>query len=105
VSPDSILFPGKKVLQFFRPWRGVGLALLLLGAASTATAGSDKPNILFLPHVPCYATQKWFDLYPEERLQLPPVLRGDRRDTPRFSWYLHWSLPEPRLDYLRRKNY
>ena len=58
----------------------------------------------FLPHVPCYATQKWFDLYPEESLQLPPILRNDRRDTPRFSWYMHWSLPEPRLDYLQEAN-
>jgi arylsulfatase A-like enzyme len=55
----------------------------------------------FLPHVPCYATQKWFDLYPEETLQLPPYLKGDRKDTPRFSWYMHWKLPEPRLDYLQ----
>ena len=54
----------------------------------------------FLPHVPCYATQKWFDLYPEETLQLPPYLAGDRDDTPRFSWYLHWKLPEPRLKFL-----
>ncbi len=52
------------------------------------------------PHVPCYASQHWFDLYPEETLQLPPVLRGDREDTPRASWHLHWKLPEPRLDYL-----
>lgn len=55
----------------------------------------------FLPHVPCYATQKWFDLYPEESLQLPLIRRGDRDDTPRFSWYLHWKLPEPRLKYLQ----
>ena len=54
----------------------------------------------FLPHVPCYATQKWFDLYPEESLQLPPFLSGDRDDTPRYSWYLHWKLPEPRHDFL-----
>ena len=54
----------------------------------------------FLPHVPCYATQKWFDLYPEESLSLPPFLRNDRDDTPRFSWYLHWKLPEPRLKFL-----
>lgn len=54
----------------------------------------------FLPHVPCYATQKWFDLYPEESLQLPPILADDREDTPRFSWYLHWDLPEPRLKWL-----
>lgn len=54
----------------------------------------------FLPHVPCYATQQWFDLYPEDSLLLPPVRRDDRDDTPRFSWYLHWKLPEPRLKFL-----
>ena len=54
----------------------------------------------FLPHVPCYATQKWFDLYPLESLTLPPLKRDDRDDTPRFSWYLHWKLPEPRLKFL-----
>ncbi|MCU0613343.1 MAG: sulfatase, partial [Candidatus Eisenbacteria bacterium] len=57
-----------------------------------------------LPHVPCYAPQKWFDLYPEATLQMPPVLDADRDDTPRFSWYLHWKLPEPRLHTLRERN-
>lgn len=56
------------------------------------------------PHVPCYATQKWFDLYPEETLQLPKVLANDRDDTPRFSWYLHWKLPEPRAIWLEENN-
>src|SRR5690606_6518798 len=54
-----------------------------------------------LPHVPRYATQKWFDLCPAEPLLLPPVTPQDRDDTPRFSWYLHWTLPEPRLKYLQ----
>ncbi|MEZ6121667.1 MAG: sulfatase [Planctomycetaceae bacterium] len=58
----------------------------------------------FLPHVPCYATQKWFDLYPEDSLQLPPFLEHDRSDTPRFSWYLHWKLPEPRHRFLVEAN-
>lgn len=58
----------------------------------------------FLPHVPCYATQKWFDLYPEESLKLPPFLADDRSDTPRFSWYLHWKLPEPRHKFLVEDN-
>ncbi|MCB1124937.1 MAG: sulfatase [Verrucomicrobiae bacterium] len=53
------------------------------------------------PHVPCYAPQKWFDLYPLDTLQPPPVLANDRDDTPRFSWYLHWKLPEPRLKWLQ----
>jgi choline-sulfatase len=55
----------------------------------------------FLPHVPCYATEKWFDLYPEDKLVLPPVLDRDRDDVPEFSWFLHWILPEPRLSWLK----
>ena len=58
----------------------------------------------FLPHVPLYATQEWFDLYPEDDVQLPPILENDRDDTPRFSWYDHWDLPEPRLKWLRESN-
>ncbi|HXT57053.1 MAG TPA: sulfatase, partial [Pirellulales bacterium] len=65
----------------------------------------DQPFFLgagfFLPHVPCYATQKWFDLYPDDDSVLPPVKEDDRADTPRFSWYLHWNLPEPRLKWVR----
>jgi len=53
------------------------------------------------PHLPCLAPQKWFDLYPPATLQLPPVKQDDRQDTPRFSWYLHWTLPEPRLSWLQ----
>jgi arylsulfatase A-like enzyme len=30
------------------------------------------------------------------------VKDDDRADTPRFSWYLHWRLPEPRLATLRK---
>jgi len=56
------------------------------------------------PHVPCFATEKWFAMHPEESIQLPPVKRDDRDDTPRFSWYMHWKLPEPRLKYLEESN-
>ncbi len=58
----------------------------------------------FLPHVPCFATQKWFDLHPEDATRLPEIRRGDRDDTPRFSWYLHWSLPEVRLKFLEERD-
>jgi arylsulfatase A-like enzyme len=57
----------------------------------------------FLPHVPCYATQKWFDMYPDDKLIMPPIKRNDRADVPEFSWYLHWKLPEPRLSWLKRE--
>jgi len=56
-----------------------------------------------LPHVPCFASQKWFDLFPpEDQIVLPPVQEHDRDDVPAFSWYLHWKLPEPRLSWLKQ---
>jgi len=58
----------------------------------------------FLPHVPCFATEKWFDLFPTETTKLPIIKRGDRDDTPRFSWYMHWALPEPRLRWLEEND-
>ncbi len=58
-----------------------------------------------LPHVPCFASQKWFDLYPSENeIKLPAYLENDREDVPFFSWYLHWELPEPRLSWLKKSN-
>ena len=57
-----------------------------------------------LPHVPLYATQKWFELYPEDEVILPPMVPDDRNDTPRFSWYLHWKLPEPRQKFLLQQD-
>jgi choline-sulfatase len=68
----------------------------------------DQPFFLaagfFLPHVPCYATQPWFDLYPDDDSVLPPIREDDRADTPRFSWYIHWHLPEPRLRWVRENH-
>ena len=71
-------------------------------------APKDQPFFLaagfFLPHVLCYAPQKWFDLYPDDDRVLPPVRENDRADTPRFSWYLHWNLPEPRLKWVQENH-
>ncbi len=59
----------------------------------------------FLPHVPCYVTQKWYDLYEDDAAKLlPPIQKNDRDDTPRFSWFMHWKLPEPRLKFLEEAN-
>ncbi len=54
-----------------------------------------------LPHVPCYAPQKWFDLYPQGDALLPEIREDDRADVPFFAWRLHWQLPEPRLKWLK----
>jgi arylsulfatase A-like enzyme len=68
---------------------------------------SNKPFFLAvgfrLPHVPCFASQKWFDLLPpEDQIILPPVKDHDRDDVPEFAWYLHWKVPEPRLSWLKQ---
>jgi choline-sulfatase len=77
-------------------------------AEQIKAASKDKPFFIaagfFLPHVPCYATQKWFDLYPDDDSVLPKIIENDRADTPRFSWYLHWKLPEPRLKWVQQNN-
>ena len=74
--------------------------------AHLKSAPSDRPFFIAagfrLPHVPCFATRKWFDLYPEANLQMPLVKDDDRDDVPVFSWFLHWKLPEPRLSWLRQ---
>ncbi len=68
----------------------------------------SKPFFLsvgfFLPHVPCYVTDEWYQRVPDNDQLLPTIVSNDRSDTPRFSWYLHWSLPEPRLAWLEKEN-
>jgi arylsulfatase A-like enzyme len=76
--------------------------------AKLQTVSKDKPWFIScgfrLPHVPCFASQKWFDLYPMETLQMPVVRDDDRADLPRFADFLHWMLPEPRLKTLIELN-
>lgn len=76
--------------------------------AQLANLPTDRPFFLAvgfrLPHLPIFASQKWFDLFPEDKIILPPVFYHDRDDTPRFSWYLHWDLPEPRLSWLEKNH-
>jgi choline-sulfatase len=76
--------------------------------AQLKSLSKDQPFFLGvgfrLPHVPCFASQRWFDLYPDAAVKMPAVLNNDRDDVPDFAWYLHWKLPEPRLSALRRAN-
>jgi arylsulfatase A-like enzyme len=69
---------------------------------------ADKPFFMTVgfrkPHVPLYATQPWWDLYPKDTVKMPKLRADDRADTPRFSWYLHWKLPEPRLAWLKERD-
>lgn len=70
------------------------------------TMPTDRPFFLAvgfsMPHVPIYAPPRWFERLPVDQVQLPPLKVGDRDDTPLFSWFLHWRLPEPRLSWYQR---
>jgi len=39
----------------------------------------------YRPHVPQYAPQKWFNLYPMETLQLPAIVPNDLGDVPQYG--------------------
>ena len=49
----------------------------------------DKPFFLatgfYRPHVPQYAPQKWFDMYPLDSVQLPKIKEGDIDDLPKYG--------------------
>jgi arylsulfatase A-like enzyme len=49
----------------------------------------DKPFMIgtgfYRPHVPQYAPQKWFDLYPLDTLKLPAVIENDLDDLSQYS--------------------
>ena len=67
---------------------------------------SDKPFFLGVgfmrPHVPFYAPQKWLDLFPLEKIKLPPVLMDDLSDVPETSRRMHELPKYPNLDFLRK---
>lgn len=53
-----------------------------------------------LPHVPMYASKKWFDLYPLDQLQLPAVLADDRADLSRYALQLTLNPTGPRHKWM-----
>jgi len=64
----------------------------------------DKPFFLAvgfsLPHVPVYASRKWFDLYPLESLKLPETTSMDREDLPEISKQLTLNPTAPRHEWM-----
>lgn len=68
----------------------------------------DKPLFLavglFRPHIPWEVPQKWFDLYPEEEVQLPAHLKEDLKDAHRHGregWH-KWVTENKQWKHLMR---
>ena len=113
-KPIARLYDGRHPLMDWGVWPPEGEVekhgdYQIANAAVDAlkNAPQDKPFLIAcgfrLPHVPCFAPQEYFDLYPNDTLKLPPVLQTDRDDLPKFADYLHWKLPEPRLSTLKER--
>lgn len=58
-------------------------------AAKKLTEKQDQPFWMgvgfYRPHVPQFAPQKWFDIYPLESLLLPKTISGDPSDIPPYG--------------------
>ena len=69
---------------------------------------SEEPFFLAVgfvrPHVPFYAPQKWFDLFPLDDVQLPPVRNDDLLDVPEISRRIHELPKYPRLAFLQKND-
>jgi arylsulfatase A-like enzyme len=67
---------------------------------------SRKPFFLAVgfvrPHVPFYAPQKWFDLFPLDEVELPPVRNDDLLDVPEISRRIHELPKYPKLAFLQK---
>jgi choline-sulfatase len=53
-----------------------------------------------LPHVPIYASKKWFDLYPLGDVQLPAAIQNDRDDIPEIAKQLTLNPTAPRHEWM-----
>ncbi len=53
-----------------------------------------------LPHVPIYASKKWFDLYPLQSVQLPATQANDRQDLPEIAKTLSLNSTAPRHKWM-----
>ncbi|MGI9474417.1 MAG: sulfatase [Rubripirellula sp.] len=71
-------------------------------------AENERPFFLavgfHLPHVPIYASKKWFDLYPLDEIQLPETLKHDRDDLPEISKQLSMNPTAPRHDWMEQND-
>jgi len=71
-------------------------------------ANQDKPFFLavgfHLPHVPIYASKKWFDLYPLTTVQVPETFSSDLDDLSEYSQLLTVNPTGPRHSWMVDNN-
>jgi arylsulfatase A-like enzyme len=103
---------GSKTRSF--DWSGVPIKDELTSDWKSADYGvrflkeeHDKPFFLacgiFRPHLPLYAPQKYFDLFDEESIQLPKILKNDMEDTGRIGQ--NWTGKKLHAEILRNNKW
>jgi arylsulfatase A-like enzyme len=56
------------------------------------------------PHVPWYVPKKWFDMFDEKDIVLPPYLENDFDDIPEISKKLHEISAMPDTEWLKKED-
>lgn len=68
----------------------------------------DKPFFLAVgfvrPHVPWYAPQKWFDMYPLDQIETPPYNPNDFDDIPKMGYRVSEAPVMPTTEELIKSN-
>jgi arylsulfatase A-like enzyme len=68
----------------------------------------EKPFFLAVgfvrPHVPWYAPQKWFDMFPINEIQTPPYLKTDMDDVPKLGQRIAAMPTMPTTDWMIETN-
>ena len=109
-------FTGKRPLNNYyfgaaaldEPEDSYGDALVVDWAAELLRRDHEKPLFLaaglFRPHIPFEVGQKWFDLYPEDEVQLPDHLANDLDDarTPSRARWHDWVVENDQWTHLMR---
>ena len=117
VNPRGIDKDEEPLLTNFTPKRGIGSALayyaspapdeehtdgrVALETIALLEKNKDRPFFVaagfYRPHCPFIAPKKYFDMYPLDRIAVPPGQSGRTGDVPAPAWFTnppHWGLDE-----------
>ena len=76
-------------------------------AVETLAKNHEKPFFMAVgfcrPHVPLYAPQKWFDMHPLDKIQLPPYMEDDMKDVPKMGQQVNAAPMMPTTEWAKKE--